>query len=105
MTQRSFEQVVLRPVVSEKSYGLMARGQYVFECVHDAEKVEVKRALATMFPDVTVVAVNTSKIRGKTRNRSRRGGMARISGNSVWRKKVIVTLAPGQKIEGLFEGV
>jgi large subunit ribosomal protein L23 len=102
---RSFDQVLQRPVVSEKSYAGMAQGKYVFRCHPDADKVEIRRAIEEAFADqkITVVAVNTVTITGKTRRRAR--GQTRFSGRSPSWKKAIVTLAPGQKIEGLFEGV
>ncbi len=50
-----------------------------------------------------MIAVNTMNVRGKVRQRSR--GRKRIVGHSPDWKKAIVTLAPGQQIEGLFEGV
>jgi len=102
---RSFDQVILRPVVSEKSYAAMANGRYVFRCHPSADKVEIRRAVEEAFADqkITVVDVNTLRVRGKTRNRSR--GRTRVSGESAKWKKAIVTLGPGQKIEGLFEGV
>ncbi len=105
MTERTFDQVILRPVVSEKSYASMAIGKYVFRCHPGANKVEIKRAVEEAFAEqkITVVTVNTVRVRGKMRNRSR--GRARISGQSARWKKAIVTLGPGQKIEGLFEGV
>ena len=102
---RSFEQVLLRPVVSEKSYAGMAAGRYVFRCHPDADKIEIRRAVEEAFADqkITVVAVNTVMVRGKTRQRSR--GRTRFTGDSAAWKKAIVTLGAGQKIEGLFEGV
>jgi large subunit ribosomal protein L23 len=102
---KSFEQVLLRPVVSEKSYAGMATGRYVFRCHPAANKVEIRRAVEEAFSEqkITVIDVNTVNVRGKTRQRSR--GRARVSGDSSGWKKAIVTLAPGQKIEGLFEGV
>lgn len=105
MSGRSPEQILLRPVVSEKSYAGMAQGRYVFRCHPSANKLEIKRAVEVAFADqkITVVAVNTLNIRGKERLRSR--GRRRIVGRSPSWKKAIVTLAPGQKIEGLFEGV
>jgi len=105
MTQRSPEQVLLRPVVSEKSYASMANGKYVFRCYPHATKVEIKRAVEEAFASqkIVVVAVNTINVRGKERLRSR--GRQRVTGRSPDWKKAIVTLAPGQKIEGLFEGV
>jgi len=100
-----FYQVVLRPVVSEKSYASMANGKYVFRCHPDATKVQIRRAVEEAFIDqkITVVDVNTTTVRGKIRLRSR--GRTRVTGRSAAWKKAIVTLAPGQKIEGLFEGV
>ena len=105
MSGRSFEQILLRPVVSEKSYAGMAQGKYVFRCHPSADKVSIRRAVEEAFADqkITVVAVNTVKVIGKTRRRSR--GQTRFMGRSPSWKKAIVTLAPGQKIEGLFEGV
>ena len=102
---RSFDQVLLRPVVSEKSYAGMAAGRYVFRCHPSADKVSIRRAIEEAFVDqkITVVAVNTLKVTGKTRRRAR--GQIRFTGHSPSWKKAIVTLAPGQKIEGLFEGV
>ena len=106
-TARGFEAVLKRPVVSEKSYSAMASGKYIFRCVPDATKVDIRRAVEQAFvgQKISVIDVNTINVRGKERNRTRRGGNARISGRSPKWKKAIVTLAPGQKIEGLFEGV
>jgi large subunit ribosomal protein L23 len=102
---RSPDRIVRRPVVSEKSYASMALGRYVFRCAPDATKVEIKRAIEEAFADqkIQVVDVNTLNVRGKERLRSR--GRRRIVGHSPNWKKAIVTLAPGQKIEGLFEGI
>lgn len=103
--RRGFQHVILRPVVSEKSYAAMANGRYVFRCRADADKIEIRRAVEEAFADqkITVVDVNTIRVSGKVRTRQR--GRARLNGTSVNWKKAIVTLAPGQKIEGLFEGV
>ena len=106
MTARTtFEQVLIRPVVSEKSYAEMARGRYVFRCHPGANKVEIRRAVEEAFAEqkISVIDVNTVNVRGKSRTRSR--GRARVAGVSPKWKKAVVTLAPGQKIEGLFEGV
>lgn len=102
---RSAEQAVLGPVVSEKSYGAMATGRYAFHCARWATKIEIRRAVEELFAaqKITVVEVNTLTVHGKMRRRSR--GRARVIGRSPSWKKAIVTLAPGQKIDGLFEGV
>jgi large subunit ribosomal protein L23 len=105
MTQRSFEQVLLRPVISEKSYAAMAAGRYVFRCHPAATKVEIDRAVEAAFvkDKITVMAVNTLTVRGKQRLRSR--GSTRIVGRSPGWKKAIVTLGPGQQIKDLFGNV
>jgi large subunit ribosomal protein L23 len=105
MSQRSFEQVLLRPVISEKSYAAMATGRYVFKCHPAATKVEIARAVEEAFvkDKITVMSVNTINVRGKERLRSR--GMKRIVGRSPGWKKAIVTLAPGQQIKDLFGNV
>ena len=70
---RSFEQVLVLPVVSEKSYASMASGRYVFRCHPSATKIQIRRALEEAFVDqkITVIDVNTINVRGKKRRRSR----------------------------------
>lgn len=91
-------QVIQRPLVSEKSYGAMPGGKYMFRVRRDANKQDVARAVAEAFK-VDVVSVNTMRMRGKERRRGRRSGF-----QPDW-KKAIVTLKQGQKIENLFQGV
>ena len=94
-------QIVLRPVISEKSMDETQRGKYTFAVHDDANKLMIKDAVEELFK-VTVVGVNvlTSKAKEKSRNRKR----GRIQGfTSPW-KKAIVTVASGDKIE-FFEGV
>jgi large subunit ribosomal protein L23 len=102
---RTAEQAVLGPVISEKSFGARATGRYTFRCAPWATKVEIGRAVEELFAaqKITVTKVNTVNLRGKVRRRSR--GRTRIVGHSPHWKKAVVTLAPGQKIDGLFEGV
>jgi large subunit ribosomal protein L23 len=102
---RTSDTILVRPVVSEKSYAAMAEGRYVFRCRLDANKIEIKAAVEDLFSDqkISVVAVNTVTVRGKVRQRSR--GRTRVEGRSPSWKKAIVTLAEGQSIKGLFEGV
>ena len=102
---RTSEQAVIGPVVSEKSYGAMAAGRYAFRCAPWATKVDIGRAVEELFAaqKITVTKVNTINVHGKMRRRSR--GRARVVGKSPDWKKAVVTLAPGQRIDGLFEGV
>ena len=94
-------QIVLRPVISEKSMDETQRGKYTFAVHDDANKLMIKDAVEELFK-VTVVDVNvlTTKAKEKSRNRKR----GRVQGfTSPW-KKAIVTVAAGDKIE-FFEGV
>jgi large subunit ribosomal protein L23 len=93
--------VVLKPVISEKSMDETQRGKYTFRVHVDANKLQVKEAVEELFKvDVIEVHVLNTKPKEKSRNR----GRARIKGwTSPW-KKAVVTLAAGQKIE-FFEGV
>ena len=89
-------QVIIRPVISEKSYALIADGKYTFR-VHDrAHKTQIAHAVEEIF-DVTVAEVRTAKVRAKPKRRGLHKGKTR-----AW-KKAIVELAPGERIE-LFEG-
>ncbi len=89
-------QVIVEPVVSEKSYALMAEGKYTFRVNDRAHKTQISHAVEKIF-DVEVVAVRTSRVRSKPKRRGLHGGRTR-----GW-KKAIVELAPGNEIE-LFEG-
>jgi len=94
-------QIVLRPVISEKSMDETQRGKYTFAVHDDANKLMIKDAVEELFK-VKVVDVNvlTTKAKEKSRNRKR----GRVQGfTSPW-KKAIVTVASGDKIE-FFEGV
>ena|SRR5687767_15368466 len=94
-------EIVLMPVISEKSMDETQRGKYTFRVHAEANKLQVKQAIEELFKvDVIDVNVSTTKAKEKSRNRAR----TRIKGwTSPW-KKAVVTLAAGQKIE-FFEGV
>jgi large subunit ribosomal protein L23 len=89
-------QVIIRPVVSEKSYALIAQNKYTFRVHPDAHKTEIRSAVEEIF-DVSVVDVKTMKLRPKPKRRGYTSGRTR-----GW-KKAIVELAAGDRIE-LFEG-
>lgn len=97
------EDVIRRPVITEKNTWLMERSQYTFEVAPTANKIQIKEAVETTF-NVKVLAVNTLNVKPKKRSRvaSRRGG--RISGTEAAWKKAIVTLDPNDHIE-LFEQI
>jgi large subunit ribosomal protein L23 len=89
--------ILLRPVVSEKTYGLMDNNVYVFEVAKYATKIDVRRAVEQAF-NVTVTNVNTLNRKGKA-TRNRRTG---TEGKRPDQKRAIVTLKAGDSIN-LFE--
>ena len=84
--------VILRPVISEKSYGLLDEGKYTFVVAPDANKTEIKIAVETVFK-VHVTGVNTLNRQGKKR-RTRSG-----FGKRPDTKRAIVTVADGERID------
>jgi len=86
--------IVLQPIVSEKSYAAYDQGVYTFLVAPDANKIEIKQAVETIF-NVKVKNVNTMNRKGK-RKRNRRTG---IFGNRAAQKRAVVTLAGDDKIE------
>jgi large subunit ribosomal protein L23 len=97
-------EIILRPVISEKSMDESSRGKYTFAVHPDANKIEIKAAIEELYKTekVTVVGVNVLTTKAKEKRRGTRRG--RIVGFTTPWRKAIVTLAPGQKIE-FFEGV
>lgn len=94
---RDPHRVLIRPVVSEKSYGLMDEGVYVFVVEPSATKIDVRRAVESAF-GVRVANVNTLNRKGKVK-RNRRSNTL---GHRADTKRAIVTLADGDSID-LFE--
>ena len=90
--------VILEPVVSEKSYNLLDEGAYTFKVHPDANKIEIRQAIEAIF-DVKVLKVTTANRKGK-RKRNRR---ALTFGRRPDTKRAIVTLVEGDRID-LFEG-
>ena len=89
-------EVLLAPVVSEKSYGLIEQRKYVFRVHPDAHRTQVRQAVEELF-DVHVEAVNVLKVQPKPKRRGLVKGI-----RPGW-KKAIVQLREGESIE-IFEG-
>jgi large subunit ribosomal protein L23 len=89
--------IIIRPVVSEKSYGLLDDGVYTFVVDPRATKIEISQAVETIF-NVQVAKVNTLNRKGK-RKRNRK---SQTFGQRPDTKRAIVTLAAGGRID-LFE--
>lgn len=90
-------QVVIRPVVSEKSYVLATTGKYTFRVHPDAHKTQIRQAIEQLF-DVRVLGVRTQSVKSKPKRRGVTSGRTR-----QW-KKAIVQLAPGDEIP-IFRGL
>jgi large subunit ribosomal protein L23 len=89
-------QVIMRPVISEKSYALLTANKYTFRIHERANKTQVRQSVEDIF-GVRVTGVRTSWVRPKPKRRGYTSGQRRR-----W-KKAIVTLHPEDSIE-LFEG-
>ena len=90
--------VIIRPIVSEKSYGLLDTGVYTFIVAPSASKPEIRDAVQAIWPGVKVKKVNTLNRKGKKR-RNRRSP---TFGSRPDTKRAVVTLAEGDQID-LFE--
>jgi large subunit ribosomal protein L23 len=90
--------VLIRPVVSEKSYQLTSANQYVFRVHKDAHKTHIRQAVEALF-DVHVIEVRTLSVKSKPK---RRGNTAR--GRTREWKKAIVQVRPGETIP-IFQGL
>ena len=86
--------IIIRPVVSEKSYAAYDLNVYTFVVAPDANKIEIRNAIETIF-DVKVTNVNTVNRKGKRKRNRRTGGY----GSRPDSKRAIVTLSEGDAIE------
>jgi large subunit ribosomal protein L23 len=89
---KDYRDVLIKPVISEKSYGLLDQNKYTFEVLPTANKTEIKIAVEKVF-NVHVTEVNTLNRKGK-RRRTRFGWGTRASV-----KRAIVTVQDGQRID------
>ena len=84
--------ILIRPLITEKSTQLMEEGKYVFVVAKKANKIEIAKAVSEVF-NVKVANVNTVNVSGKMKR------MGRFVGKRSDYKKAIVKLAPGETIE------
>ena len=99
MANIQYYDVILKPVVTEKSMELMADKKYTFLVHTEATKNQVKEAVEKMFKGTKVASVNTMNLDGKTKRR----GMT--YGKTAKTKKAIVTLTADSKDIEIFEGL
>ncbi len=106
MTTKAASEIVIGPVITERTYLLYTQGRYTFKVLGTASKTEIKKALEEQYESqgIQVKDINTVTMRGKKRRSFRRIGSGQVGRTTDW-KKAIVTLGEGQKIEGLFGSV
>ena len=85
-------EVIIRPVITERSYDMMAKNCYTFEVAKDSNKVEIAQAVEAIF-NVKVAKVNTINVKAKPKRVRFQAGKTR-----TW-KKAMVTLKEGDTIE------
>lgn len=90
--------IIIRPIITEKTMGGMPNKKYTFEVAKDANKIQIAKAVEEVFK-VKVDKVNTLKVRGRLRRQGRFQGYT-----SSW-KKAVVTLKADSKAIEFFEGI
>lgn len=93
------QDIVIRPIITERSMKGIGAGKYTFEVAKDANKIEIAEAVEKLFPGTKVSAVNTLHVRGKIKRMGRSSGMTRS-----W-KKAVVTIKPESKRIEFFESM
>ena len=99
MADIKYYDVILKPVITEKSMNAMAEKKYIFLVHTEANKSMIKEAVEKMFPGTKVASVNTMNMVGKVKRR----GMT--YGKTAKTKKAIVKLTEDSKEIELFEGL
>ena len=89
--------IIIKPIVTEKATTMTEKlGRYAFKVERNANKIEIKKAVEEAY-GVTVVAVNTEIVLGKSKSRYTKAGL--ISGKASDYKKAVVTLKEGDSID------
>lgn len=96
---RTAQDIILKPVITEDSMDRLQANRYTFKVAKDANKIEIAKAVETLFKGVKVAKVNTISVRGRLKRMGRTAGYT-----SDW-KKAVVTLAEGSKTIEFFDGM
>ena len=91
--------IIKRPIITEQSMAETEAKKYTFEVAKSANKIEIAKAVETLFKGVKVAKVNTISVRGRLKRMGRTAGYT-----SDW-KKAVVTLAEGSKTIEFFDGM
>ena len=96
---KTAQDIIIKPIITERSMECLAAGKYTFKVAKSANKIEIAKAIETLFKGVKVAKVNTVSVRGRKKRMGRNEGYT-----SDW-KKAIVTLAEGSKTIEFFDGM
>lgn len=99
MADIKYYDVILKPIITEKSMNLMSEKKYTFSVHTQATKTQIKEAVEKMFPGTKVARVNTMNLPGKTRRRGR------TVGKTAKAKKAIVFLTEDSADIEVFQGL
>ncbi|MCL2087284.1 MAG: 50S ribosomal protein L23 [Oscillospiraceae bacterium] len=97
--ERIPQDMILRPIITERAMDGLAQMKYTFKVMKSANKIEIKRAVESLFDGVKVKKVNTMNVRGQKRRQGRTEGYT-----ASW-KKAIVTLESDSKTIEFFDGM
>lgn len=97
--EKTAQDIIVRPIITENSMDALQDKKYTFEVAKDANKIEIKKAVETLFKGVKVAKVNTMNVRGRLKRMGRSQGYT-----SSW-KKAIVTLEKDSKTIEFFDGM
>ena len=93
------QDIIKRPLITEKSMDLISERKYCFEVAKDATKPEIAKAIEAMFEGTKVAKVNTINMKAKTKR------LRYMEGKTASWKKAIVTLTEDSKTIEFFEGM
>ena len=99
MADLKYYDILLKPIITEKSMNQMADKKYVFSVHPDSTKIQIKEAVEKLFPDVKVKSVNTMNYKGKKKRRNY------ITGMTARRKKAVIQLTAESKEIEIFAGM
>lgn len=95
---KTAQDIIIKPVITEKSMDGLQEGKYTFKVAKDATKPEIKKAVEKLF-NVEVAKVTTMNVKGKMKR------VGRFEGRTASWKKAIITLTPDSKTIEFFEGM
>ena len=86
--------IILKPVITEKSMEMLTQGKYTFKVAKDSNKIEIAKAVEALFPGVKVAKVNTMNVLGKVKRMGRNEGR-----RPSWKKAIVTLTADSKTIE------